>query len=226
MDTKYLSKIVVNNEQYSIKDAEARQSISDIQSSVTGAMRYIGTSATEIKDEDGASKGPWTISGIEYVASGPTAQQYILRSGDTAIYFDKEYIWNAVAEKWQEFGSTGSLKALAFKNTASGNTTVYGSTPNTNISIADITSSNLITGSIGSASSWSAGTMFAVSVDDSTEIATFTAGTAPSLTITNTTVATGSVDPGGTGSTVVTSVPNSITIAPMSFSASGSVTVS
>ncbi len=100
---------------YNLKDAEARTSIANLQSSVTGAMHYIGTSSTAITD--GGSELP-TINGTAMVASD-------LHSGDVVVYgttgegtaaAPKEYIWNGT--KWEEFGSTGSLKALAFKDTA------------------------------------------------------------------------------------------------------------
>ncbi|MDD6017115.1 MAG: hypothetical protein PUC18_12730 [Prevotellaceae bacterium] len=66
-----------------IKDVEARAEISDIKSSITGAMHYIGVSETAITD--GATTGPWTIDGVEYIVSGtPTTGQALLESGMVA----------------------------------------------------------------------------------------------------------------------------------------------
>lgn len=100
---------------YNIKDATARQSISDLESSLTGAMHYIGISTTAITD-DGTQKP--TIDSTQKTLTADDA-------GAVCIYGEKEYVWNG--SKWQEFGSTGSLKALAFKDSASATYTPAGS---------------------------------------------------------------------------------------------------
>lgn len=100
---------------YDIKDAQARQDIADLQSIATGAMHYIGISTTAITD--GGTEKP-TIDGSQKTMAASDA-------GAVVIYGEKEYVWNG--SKWQEFGSTGSLKALAFKDNASGNFTPAGS---------------------------------------------------------------------------------------------------
>ena len=99
---------------YDIKDAQARQDIEDIRSMATGAMHYIGISTTVITD--GGNQNP-TIDGTQRTMTVDDA-------GAVAIYGEKEYVWNE--SKWQEFGSTGSLKALAFKDSASGSFTPNG----------------------------------------------------------------------------------------------------
>ena len=45
---KYLSKIVKDSDTLWLKDAEARQMISDIESSITGAMHYVGITSTTL----------------------------------------------------------------------------------------------------------------------------------------------------------------------------------
>lgn len=100
---------------YNIKDATARQSISDLQSGLTGAMHYIGISTTAITD--GGTQKP-TIDSAQKTLTADDA-------GAVCIYGEKEYVWNG--SKWQEFGSTGSLKALAFKDSASATYTPAGS---------------------------------------------------------------------------------------------------
>ena len=64
-DLKYISKIVKGSDTLWIKDAEARQDIEDIKSSITGGMHYLGKSTTAIADGD--ATGPWTIDGVVYV---------------------------------------------------------------------------------------------------------------------------------------------------------------
>lgn len=121
---KYLSKIVKGQDTLWIKDSEAQASIEDLYSKISGGMHYLGKSTTEI--EDGDSTGPWVIDGVTYVASGATGQQKNLAAGDIAIYDELEFIWSGASGKWQEFGSTGSLGALAFKDNASATYTPAG----------------------------------------------------------------------------------------------------
>ena len=150
-----ISKVTLpNGSTYDIKDATARNQISseaadrkatddrikysidELKSNLTGAMHYVGVTTTEITDgmstgDPKASTNKITISGNDYK---PVA-------GDVVIYQDKEFVFHiekhtvgsTVAFKgvWNEFGSTGSLKALAFKDSASGTVTPSGtvSTP-------------------------------------------------------------------------------------------------
>ena len=130
MDKKYLSKLTVGGQQYDLKDAEARQSISDIQSSITGAMHYIGTTTSTLSD--GATTNPIVIGGENVTAA----------AGDVAIYGEMEYVFNGT--KWQEFGSTGSLKALAFKDSASGDITCAGSNAASAVSFSGTASENVL----------------------------------------------------------------------------------
>ena len=70
----------------------------------SGAMRYRGTTTFSITD--GATTNPTDI----YTGTNTRT------NGDVVISGEKEFVWNG--SKWQEFGSTGSLKALAFKDNA------------------------------------------------------------------------------------------------------------
>lgn len=88
---------------YNIKDIVARENIS----ALSGALKYIGTTTTDITD--GATTSPITIGGVSIT---PTA-------GNVVIYGESEFVWSDTENKWREFGSTGSLKALAFKDNVS-----------------------------------------------------------------------------------------------------------
>ena len=99
---------------YDLKDAWARDEIEDIKTITTGAMYYIGISSTEITDD--GTQNP-TIDGVVKTMDADDA-------GAVCIYGEMEFVWNGA--KWQEFGSTGSLKALAFKDSASGTYTPSG----------------------------------------------------------------------------------------------------
>ena len=105
----YISKIQLSGGIYHIKDTEAHEKLAGL----TGAMHFIGVSSTDPT----SAKGP-TVDG-----------HTVFAAGDVVVYTpaekqECEYVYNG--SSWQEFGSTGSLKALAFKDSASGNVTVSG----------------------------------------------------------------------------------------------------
>lgn len=100
-----------NNTVYYLKDAKARNDIENIKTAVTGAMYYVGITSTPITD--GSTSGTVIVDDATHNFGSDDA-------GAVVIYGEQEFIWNG--NKWQEFGSAGSLKALAFKDTASGST--------------------------------------------------------------------------------------------------------
>lgn len=169
MDKKYLSKLTVGGQQYDLKDAEARQSISDIQSSITGAMHYIGTTTSILSD--GATTNPIVIGGENVTAA----------AGDVAIYGEMEYVFNGT--KWQEFGSTGSLKALAFKDSATGDVTCAGSNAASAVSFSGTTTETVLKAvdTAAVAPSFTEGAFDAGSLPSFTE-GEFSQGTLPSFT--------------------------------------------
>lgn len=93
---------------YNLKDTQARTDIEALQSAVTGGMHYIGVTTTALTD--GATTNPIKINNVDVTA----------KSGDIVMYGTLEFVWADSDNKWHEFGSTGSLKALAFKDSASG----------------------------------------------------------------------------------------------------------
>ena len=208
-DKKYLSKIVKGTDTLYLKDSEAQQAIEELQSAVTGAMHYLGTSTTALSDglemvDSGAGDGQAvsvTIDGITYRKAAPDASDdwTQLKSGDVAVYTvdgkDMEFVYNDATNKWREYGSTGSLKALAFKDNASGNFTPAGTNADSAVSFSGQTSGTFVTGynSDGVDASFtegafSAGTLpsftegeFSQGTLPSKEADTFNAGTLPSL---------------------------------------------
>ena len=182
MDKKYLSKLTFGSQTYDLKDAEARGLIADIQSSITGAMHYLGASSTAIADGDAI--GPWTIDGAIYIASGTPAEgQVLLKAGDVATYGELEFIWGGATPKWHEYGSTGSLKALAFKDDATGSIECAGTNAASAVSFSGTTSETVLKAvdSAAVAPSFSEGTFDAGSLPSFTE-GTFSQGTLPSFT--------------------------------------------
>lgn len=83
---------------------------SRVDSIISQGTRWVGVTTTAISD--GSTTATIKIDGVDHAA----------QVGDITSYNNMEFIWNGT--KWQEFGSTGSLKALAFKDTASGTVAV------------------------------------------------------------------------------------------------------
>lgn len=107
---KYVSQITdTAGETYSIKDAEARELIAELEAYTD----YLGVTSTEITD--GSTTNPITIDGDQITA----------KKGNIVNYQSKEFIFNGTA--WQEFGDLSGLGSLAFKNSASGTYTPSGS---------------------------------------------------------------------------------------------------
>ena len=105
----YISKVQLSGGTYFIKDTEAHEKLAGL----TGAMHFVGTSSTDPTKEVPAVAGhTGAFAAGDVVVYTPTGKQ------------ECEYVYNG--STWQEFGSTGSLKALAFKDSASGNVTVSG----------------------------------------------------------------------------------------------------
>lgn len=122
-----ISKITLpSGTTYDLKDTTAREQINSIKSTVTGQMHYAGVTTTALAN--GSTTKPIQIGGANYTQS----------NGDVVIYGEEEFVWSDSDSKWHEFGSTGSLKGLAFKDSASGSVTPAG-TVNVALTTASIT---------------------------------------------------------------------------------------
>lgn len=157
---------------YDIKDATARHDISMLKGSNTGAMHYAGVTTTALAD--GSSTSPIKINNADYTPS----------NGDVVIYNSLELVWSTSDNKWHEFGSTGSLKGLAFKDSASASYTPAGSVSAPTVSVAVNTASVTPMSGVGTLPS------FTASVSNETLTLGFSAGSLPTKG-TAVTVATG-----------------------------------
>lgn len=157
---------------YDIKDATARSEISILKGSGTGAMHYAGVTTTKL--ENGSSTSPIKINEADYTPS----------NGDVVIYEQLEFVWSTSDKKWHEFGSTGSLKGLAFKDSASASYTPAGSVSAPTVTVAVNTASVTPITDVGTLPS------FTASVSNEVLELGFSAGTLPTKG-TNVTVATG-----------------------------------
>ena len=129
-----ISKITLpSGTTYDIKDATARSDIATLKSTVTGAMHYIGVTTTALSD--GATTNPIKINNADVSAA----------AGDVAIYNSLEFVYSGSDSKWHEFGSTGSLKALAFKDSASGSYTPAGTVTQPTFTGSSLTSTGKFT---------------------------------------------------------------------------------
>lgn len=137
MDKKYLSKLTIGGNQYDLKDAEARQDIIDIKSSITGAMHWLGYTTSELTD--GSTINPVVIDGENVTAKAGDVVAIIAAEEGKA---DLEFVFSG--SKWQEYGSTGSLKALAFKENASGDVECAGSNAASAVSFAGTASETVL----------------------------------------------------------------------------------
>lgn len=157
---------------YDIKDATARNDISMLKGSGTGAMHYAGVTTTALAD--GSNTSPIKINNADYTPS----------NGDVVIYDSLELVWSTSDKKWHEFGSTGSLKGLAFKDSASASYTPEGSVSAPTVSVAVNTASVTPMTGVGTLPS------FTASVANETLTLGFSAGSLPTKG-TAVTVATG-----------------------------------
>ena len=95
---------------YDIHDKE----VDELKLQITGGMHFLGETTTEIAD--GSNVANVQIGEVTVTAA----------AGDIVIYDEKEFVFGGADNTWHEFGSTGSLKALAFKDNASASYTPAG----------------------------------------------------------------------------------------------------
>lgn len=115
-----------NGNTYDLRDSR-------VDSIISQGTRWVGVTTTALSD--GSTTSTIKIDGADHTA----------QVGDIASYNSMEFIWSGTI--WQEFGSTGSLKALAFKDSASG-TVAVPKTYSFTGSAASVSVSGTTTGSI------------------------------------------------------------------------------
>lgn len=130
---KYISKIVKGSDTLWLKDAQAWADIEELRELIAGGTHWIDATTTEISD--GSTTNPITVDGKSYTA----------QAGDIVSYGNMEYIFSK-SGVWREFGSTGSLKALAFKDSASGDYTPAGTNAPSAVSFTGQTSAAFVNG--------------------------------------------------------------------------------
>lgn len=96
---------------YNITDAAAWEAIEELRAIVSEVMHYRGATTTPL--EDGSTVSPIVIDGEDYYQQSGDVVTYKAPGSDREL----EFAWNGT--HWSEYGSSGALKALAFKDTAS-----------------------------------------------------------------------------------------------------------
>ena len=194
-----LSKITLpSGTTYNIKDEEARNLIAALSS----ATRYLGVTTTALSD--GATTKPIVIGEDSINQKG----------GDIASYGNSEFVWSDVESKWRELGSTGSLKALAFKDSASADYTPAGSVSAPTVTVTPNTASITPFGSAGTLPTCTLPKMTATVSGETLTLGwsggSFNAGTLPS---------------GGTAVTVATGIKSASASAPTFNGTAAKITV-
>lgn len=155
-DNALISQIVIPvngvNTTFDIKDAYARQKISELGD----AVYWIGVTTTELVD-DVTTSATITVGGESVTAN----------IGGMAQYNGEEFIYNGT--KWQSIGKN-NFGSLAFKNSATGSFTPQGTVSQPSVSISGDS-----TGTVNSITD--VGTLPSMTV--SGEVLTFAPGTLP-----------------------------------------------
>lgn len=200
---------------YNIKDAVAREDIATLKGAVTGGMHYLGVTSSAISD--GSSTNPITIGSDSVTA----------KAGDIVIKGSLEFIFSSTDNKWHEFGSTGSLKGLAFKDSASGKVTPSGTVSTPTITVNPTTAKKFVASSASAGGSVSAGTAasctlpsLTTSVASETLTISWSAGSFTANTPTGVTL------PSFTEETVVTGITSATSTQPTFTGSEASVSVS
>ena len=117
-EAPYVSILNLNGTSYTINDAWSRAEIGEIKQVIAGGTHFIGITTTELTD--GATTNPITIDGESVTAVQGDIVLHAVPDGEGTI--NKEFIFDGT--KWNEFGSQGLLKALAYKDQASGSVSI------------------------------------------------------------------------------------------------------
>lgn len=119
--TKKISVINVGKEAYNLKDAAARTQIESLDTRIKNlnstVLRFKGVTDTAISD--GSTTNTIQINNQSYDAKNGDVVIYKPKESGLIADTEREYVWVGTdatpsVGKWQEFGSTGALKAFAF----------------------------------------------------------------------------------------------------------------
>lgn len=178
-DPIYFSRVKLLDGSYAeVKDAVARAAIG-------GATHFIGVTTTALTDG-------MTISSVLIGGVSKT-----LENGDLMLYGSKEFIFSSADGKVHELGDTTGLKALAYKDEASGSYTPAGEVSKPDIDVTPTTATIKEIDQAGSVTAGTANVPTAVNVTAGTAnvptVVQVTAGTAGTPTEVDVTPGTANV---------------------------------
>lgn len=114
---QYFSKITLpSGETFLVKDSKAREEIESLKKVTASGVSYLGTTTTALTD--GATTSPIDIKDGEETKSVAAA------TGGMVNYNNVMYAWNGT--QWDQLGSAGAIKALAYKDSVSATYTPTG----------------------------------------------------------------------------------------------------
>lgn len=117
MADQYFSKITLpTGGIFLVKDSGARDAIEALKKATAGGVSYLGTTTTELVD--GATTSPIEIKNGDKTTSVESV------TGGMVNYNNVMYAWNG--EQWDQLGSAGAIKALAYKDSVSATYTPTG----------------------------------------------------------------------------------------------------
>lgn len=117
MADQYFSKITLpTGGTFLVKDSEAREEIESLKKATAGGVSYLGTTTTELVD--GAMTSPIDIKNGDKTTSVEAV------TGGMVNYNNVMYAWNG--DQWDQLGSAGAIKALAYKDSVSATYTPTG----------------------------------------------------------------------------------------------------
>jgi len=147
---------LANGSKTYVKDAEAREDIAELYELIQNGSKYIGKFVSAVVGgetvstlKDGDVVTSITTTKGTYVPGTPGTGEEKLNAGDyTQIVVSgkasTEFMWNGSA--MDEFGSTSLLKALAFKDSASGTYTPAGTNAASAVTFTGQTDGDFVTG--------------------------------------------------------------------------------
>lgn len=118
---------------YNLKDAQAREDIESIKGAVSGGVSFLGITTTELTD--GATTSTITVGGKQVSAI----------NGALVIYSSDEFIWSESDTSWHRLGPSGTFRALAYKDSASGSYKPAGTVSKPTFTGASMTSTGSFT---------------------------------------------------------------------------------
>lgn len=118
---------------YNLKDAQAREDIESIKGAVSGGVSFLGITTTELTD--GATTSTITVGGKQVSAI----------NGALVIYSSDEFVWSESDTSWHRLGPSGTFRALAYKDSASGSYKPAGTVSKPTFTGASMTSTGSFT---------------------------------------------------------------------------------